>query len=488
MDTLHIKKLSEVWARIDTEPHVAQELSSHFEFDVPGAKFSPQFKNRVWDGKCRMYSLFTKQIYLGLIPYVIQWAKEREYAVVGDENIRLEPRSLDHVRFDEFIKTADLPDGLIPRDYQIDAVQHAIKNERCVLLSPTGSGKSLIIYLIARWHLATGAKRVLVVVPTIGLVNQMRSDFMDYGCPGEAVHRIMGGESKKFQTPIVCSTWQSIYKMPKSFFDQFDVVMGDEAHLFKAKSLTAIMERMPACKYRYGFTGTLDGKNISKLTLEGCFGAVHRVTTTAKLIEAGSLSDISIKCIAVQYSDADRAAARKLDYQGEVKFLVEHKGRNKMIVQLASALQGNTLLLFNYVDSHAKIVYEMLREKFGERVHLVVGEVDAATREEIRKWVISSNDNIIVASSGTMSTGTNIPNLNNAISCAPGGKSTVRILQSIGRILRRAEGKEHALWFDIVDDLRHKSHQNHSVKHFEERAKIYSSEKLPWSVSKYELK
>lgn len=95
---------------------------------------------------------------------------------------------------------------------------------------------------------------------------------------------------------------------------------------------------------------------------------------------------------------------------------------------------------------------------------------------------------ILIGSAGVVSAGVNIPNLNNAISCAPGGKSTVRILQSIGRILRRAEGKEHALWFDIVDDLRHKSHKNHSVKHFEERAKIYSSEKLPWTVSKYELK
>lgn len=488
MDTLYIKKLDEVWAKIEAEPHVAQELSDHFTFAVPGAKFSPQFRNRLWDGKVRMYSVFTKKIYLGLIPYVLKWAEEREYKVVGDPSIRLEPLDFDQAKFDKFLSTVGLPDWLVPRDYQLEAVRHAIQNERSVLLSPTGSGKSLIIYLLTRWYLATGSNKVLVIVPTIGLVNQMKSDFVEYGCPGEFVHRIMGGESKVFKSPIVVSTWQSIYKLPKAFFSQFDVVIGDEAHLFKAKSLTSIMERMPDCKYRHGFTGTLDGKNISKLTLEGCFGAVRRVTTTEALIKQGSLANLAIKCIAVQYNEQDRLAAKKLDYQGEVKFLVEHKGRNRMIVQLTSALQGNTLLLFNYVDSHAKVVYQMLREKFGERVHLVVGEVDATKREEIRKWVIGSNDNIIVASAGTLSAGVNIPNLNNAISCAPGGKSTVRILQSIGRILRRADGKEHALWFDIVDDLRHKGYKNHSVRHFEERAKIYSSEKLPWAVSKYELK
>jgi superfamily II DNA or RNA helicase len=378
------------------------------------------------------------------------------------------------------------------RDYQVDAIQHALYHERALLLSPTGSGKSLIIYGLMRHHLKEG-RRQLILVPTTSLVEQLYADFQDYSSANgwkttEHVHRIYGGHEKLNDWPVVISTWQSLYQLPKKFFENFDVVYGDEAHLFKAKSLTSILNKMPHCRYRIGTTGTLDGLQTHKLILEGIFGAVHKVTTTRSLIKNNQLADLDITVLTLEYSDTYRKSVRGLTYQEEMDFLTQHAPRNKFIRNLALAQTGNTLVLFQYVEKHGKQLHQMIADKAadGRKIFFVYGGTDTDQREQIRHITEAEKDAIIVASYGTFSTGINIRNLHNIIFASP-SKSRIRNLQSIGRGLRTSESKDRCKLFDLGDDLSWKAKKNFTLLHLAERIKIYNDEHFDYKLVKVTL-
>jgi len=481
-DKIIISNVDEVFVKITCPDGAAHELREYFTFQVPGAQFSPQYKAKLWDGKIRLYDLRKSQIYRGLVPHVVKFCEERDYEWEYDNEIYDEELSLSEA--EQFIKSLELP--IEPRDYQIQAFVHAIRSRRVLLLSPTASGKSLIIYLIMRY---INAKRTLIIVPTISLVSQLASDFADYGFVSDRfVHRIFAGQDKQTDKPITISTWQSLYKLPKSYFQQFDVVIGDEAHLFKAKSLADIMTGLTNAKYRIGTTGTLDGTKTHKLVLEGLFGPVRKVTTTKELMDAKVVADFTIKCLLLKYPDSICQAAKNFSYPQEIEYLVLNEARNRFITNLALSLEGNTLVLYQYVDKHGKILHELINKKAnGRKVFFVSGEVDGDAREDIRRIVETETDSIIVASFGTFSTGINIRNLHNIVFASP-SKSRVRNLQSIGRGLRRSETKDSAVLFDIADDLRHKKHDNYTLKHFAERIKIYSEEKFIFKIYKIEMK
>jgi superfamily II DNA or RNA helicase len=284
------------------------------------------------------------------------------------------------------------------------------------------------------------------------------------------------------------STWQSLYKLPKKYFEQFDVVIGDEAHLFQAKSLISVMDKLSECPYRFGFTGTLDGTQTHKLVLEGLFGRVEQVTTTSELMEQKHLAELTIKAILLDYEDETKKVVSKLKYQDEMDFLVRNPARNNFIKNLALSLEGNTLLLFQYVDKHGKVLYDMIKSEIKDRkVFFVSGEIDGAERENIRGIVEKEKNAIIVASFGTFSTGVNIRNLHNVIFASP-SKSRVRNLQSIGRGLRKSDTKDSSTLFDIADDCSWKTKQNHTLKHFVERIKIYNEEKFNYKIYNVKLK
>ena len=314
MDTLRIEKINEVYNKIHCEPSVAYELNDYFTFDVPGAKFMPAYRNKFWDGKIRLFQILTGYIYGGLNKYVEEFAKKRNYEIEYESDFSADEFSLKEAR--DFIATLNIPEKYIPRNYQIDAFVHAVRERRSLLLSPTASGKSFIIYLLSRYYNA----RTLIIVPTTSLVSQLASDFADYGFASDRnVHRIFAGQDKQTDKLITISTWQSIYKLPKEYFEQFDLVIGDEAHLFKAKSLISILSKLDSCKYRFGFTGTLDGTQTHKLVLEGLFGSVRKVTSTSDLIEQKHLADLKIKAIVLTYPDEIRKMiARSADYQSEI--------------------------------------------------------------------------------------------------------------------------------------------------------------------------
>ena len=492
MSIVTVEKLDEVYVRVFSDPSIEQELCDFFTYEYPGARFTPQYRARLWDGKVRLYDQLRKTLYVGLYDYVKHFCERNEYQLVlkGD-SIFPEPKYTTET-IEGFVKTLKLPDKIEIRDYQIDAITKGINDERVVLLSPTGSGKSFIIYSLMRYHISRGNKCILIV-PTTSLVEQMYSDFEDYSSVngwsvGAHCQKLYSGFSKEFTKDVLITTWQSIYLQPKSWFRQFNVIFGDEAHSFKAKSLTTVMEKMDTIRYRIGTTGTLDNKKVHKLVLEGIFGPVHKVITTKKLMDSGRLSSLNITCIVLKYSESIRKERNKNTYQDEMDFLVGNDSRNKFIRNLAVNSKGNTLVLFQYVEKHGKVLYDLIKDKVHDKrkVFFVYGGTDTSDREAIRHITEDEDDAIIIASYGTFSTGINIPSIENVIFASP-TKSKIRNLQSIGRGLRKKDGKEACNLYDIADDLHWKSWKNHTLNHAAERYKTYAEEEFEIKVVEVDL-
>ena len=487
MTDLILHKKNEAFIKFECEKGLAQELSAYFEFYVPGYQFTPAYKNRLWDGRIRLADLRTFTIYHGLVPYIEVFCKERGYKLAVDSSIAItENFSLNEAK--EFANTLGLPHEV--RDYQLSSFVHAIRNRRILLLSPTGSGKSLILYLIMRYLMESDLKRGLLIVPTTSLVEQMYTDFKDYGFDSETYcHRQYAGKDKHTNKFLTITTWQSIYKNDPSYFEQFDFVLGDEAHQFKAKSLTTILSGCTNAKYRVGTTGTLDGTQTHKLVLEGLFGPVYRATSTAELIENGQLASFRIKCLILKYPDAICKEARDWNYNQEMDYIVRYQARNEFIKNLVMSLKGNTLVLFQYVDKHGRDLHALIKANASKKrnVFFVFGGTDTEIRESVRSITEKEKDAIIVASYGTFSTGVNIRNLHNVIFASP-SKSRVRNLQSIGRGLRLGDDKSEAVLFDIADDFRTGKFVNYTLQHFIERVKIYDEEKFEYKFYNIELK
>ena len=477
--TLIISKKNDVYVKVDTEPNIARELVDFFTFEVPGARFMPTYKSRVWDGKIRLYNQMSGEIYFGLVPYVEEFAKRNDISIEYGEGVKNEGEHRDAVLggFVRRVSPKSKGKSLQIRDYQMAAFVHAVRNNRSLSLSPTASGKSLIIYLLSRWY---ESNRVLILVPTTSLVEQMYSDFLDYGYLEAKMQKIYQGHSREITKEVTISTWQSLYKMPRKYFEQFGCIIGDEVHLFKAKSLTNIMNKMHQTQYRHGFTGTLDGMQTHQLVLEGLFGSVNRVTSTKELMDKNTLAKLNIKCIVLQYPDADKKFMKGQNYQDEVDLLVRDERRNKFIVDLTTHLKGNTLVLFQFVEKHGAVLYDMMKD-LDRKVFYVWGGTDTQTRENIREITEKEKNAIIVASYGTFSTGINIRNLHNVVFSSP-SKSRIRVLQSIGRGLRQGTDKSTATLYDIADDLTWKTKQNFTLRHFMERINIYNEEEFDYEI------
>ena len=486
MMDLSIKKKNEVYLKVEAEPHLHKEAAEYFSFDVESAKYM-QRKNRYrgWDGKVHLYSPATGEIYCGLVDYLTDWAQEKGYTYQFqesenfghpiDQNNLVTPESVVG-----FVKALGIP--VKARDYQYSAIYECLRYNRRLLLSPTASGKSLMIYSLVRFHVNV-KRKVLIVVPTTSLVEQMYKDFEEYGwMASKPCHKIYAGEEKNSEADCIITTWQSVYKQPRKWFERFNVVIGDEAHQFKAKSLTTIMHKLHGCKYRYGFTGTLDGANVNQLVLEGVFGRCSQVTRTHQLMKKGHVAQLKVKVIVLKHDEQIFDG-----YQDEIEYLCEHEQRNKFIRNLACDLKGNTLVLFNYVEKHGMPLYEMINSHTDKPVHFVYGGVDVDDREQIRHLVENENDSIIVASYGTFSTGVNIKRLHNIVFASP-SKSRIRNLQSIGRVLRVGIGKEVATLYDIADDISRDNGKNYTLLHLFERLKIYRDEKFNYEIIDVKVK
>jgi len=488
-----IAKLNETFLQISCEKHIAYELNEYFSFKIPNAQFHPKVKARMWDGKIRLFNIQTGQLYFGLLPYLKEWTKKHSYQVQTDIIDAKPLTGLDIESIKEFFDSLNLyckNVKITPRDYQIASFMECVKNDRVLLLSPTSSGKSLVIYSLIRWYQKfLDNDKMLIVVPTTNLVSQMYGDFGDYSSHDKNwnvekyCHKIYSGKAKNSKEQIYISTWQSLYKLPKEYFEQFSLIVGDEAHLATANSLKGILEKSTFCRYRFGTTGTLKDSKCNKLMLEGLFGKTYTAVTSKQLMDDKHISKLNIQCLQLEYPEEERETMKKATYQEEINFIVTHKKRNNFICNLALEQNGNTLILFNYVEKHGKVLEKMLMDKDSNRqIFFIAGETDVEQREAIRKATEEEKNAIIVASSGVLSTGVNIKNLQYLIFAHP-YKAKIRNLQSIGRVLRLDDKNNKAVLYDIIDDLHWKKYENYGLKHWKERLNIYLKEKFDYDYN-----
>ena len=487
MSHLVISKKNEVYLYVKSEIHVYYELADQFTFEVPGAQFSPAYKKKFWDGKIRLFNIQNGQIYVGLLDRVIQFCKDHEYTYEFKESKYYGlPFEVNPTISKEGVK--DYVTSISkykPRDYQVDGIYDALKYNRKLLISPTASGKSLMIYGIVRYFVER-KQNTLIVVPTTSLVEQMYKDFADYGWDvGSYCHKIYAGKERETDSQVIITTWQSIYKLPRKYFERFSVVVGDEAHQFKSKSLISIMTKLGNAKYRYGFTGTLDGTQTHKWVLEGLFGPSYKIIKTDELMKKGHVATLDINVLLLKHPP------NKFEtFEDEIQYIITHNRRNNFIRNLALDLKGNTLILFARVEGHGEPLYNMILNSNvleQRQVFFVHGGVATEDREEVRTITEKENNAIIIASYGTFSTGINIKNLHNVIFASP-SKSRIRNLQSIGRVLRKGSNKTKATLYDIADDISYKSRRNYTLNHLIERIKVYNEENFNYDIVNIPLK
>lgn len=544
--SVHISKFDETVIKIDAEQSVLRELWDRFSYFVPNHEFTTAFKNGYWDGKKRLFHVQTRKLAYGLHTLVKEFCDEHEY-----ECIYVDPIDVEHeFSINEFrqmiasLSLTTMDDGkvidIVPHSYQESAVIHAIQATRSLLLSPTSSGKSLMLYILMRYYFAKTKSKILVIVPNTTLVRQLFGDFGDYSTKStwnvEAnCHLIYDGAEKHTDKRVTITTWQALavkerlpkelreeyavgktesqvkafvkkwnaqadYILDEDYFKQFGTVFGDECHLFSSEDpsgggeLLEIMNKLVKATYRIGTTGTLKDGKVHHLILEGIFGKVYKTTTTREMIDSGKAADLFIKCLVLQYSDDERKAMKKKTYPEEMEFLQSYLPRNKFIRNLALSLEGNTLVLFEKVEKHGKILHEMIKAHAaeGRKIFYVHGKVATDVRNEVRRITEGETNAIIVASYGTFSTGINIRNINNLVFASP-TKAKVRVLQSIGRGLRLSSRKTKVILFDISDDLSHRnktgstSRDNYSLQHFTERVNYYAQEEHKYKLYKIEL-
>lgn len=479
MSKVILQKVNEVYYRVHADVDVKHELNEFFSFRPPGFQFSPAYKNKIWDGKIRIYKMMPSLLYIGLEHYVRSFCEERELELVVQEDgfVSIKEEVPDDYGF-------QLAEGCKykPRDYQNDAVVNAIREGRSVMLSPTASGKSFIIYLICKHYFSKGM-RALLIVPSTGLVEQMSDDFVDYGFDSCDINKIYGGRSKDSDASLQVSTWQSLQHVDSEWLNQFDVILVDEAHGAKAKVLSSLLEKADRVAHKFGLTGTLGGDSKShRLALEGLLGKVFTVAKTSDLIKDGTLASLTVKALVLNYTEEERKAVSSLPYEDQRLFLFGHKKRNKFLCGLVSSFKDqNTLVLFDRNEKHGAVMlelFERLLPAMGFTVHYITGGTsDAEDRNRLRYICESSVNNIILANTKIFSTGVNIKRLHNLVFTSA-TKATITILQSIGRLLRKGGDADEVVAYDVTDNLKWKTKVNYAIEHFLERVKIYQQEKF----------
>lgn len=495
MIDIEVIKLDDVYLQVDASEAIIREIVDVFTFDMPNAKFSPAYKARRWDGKIRLFSDKTRKLYTGLLPYLCVHAKEHGYTIDLDKSVPLpkeKPKSEEALAFfDDYLKIHSGGNPIQPRDYQLEAFRYCLGASRCVIESATSSGKSLIIYGLCRFYEEIArkqGKKILIIVPSIGLVHQMYSDFEDYssGISWSAksnCHMVFGGQEKMdTDKTIIISTYQSIYEMDKKYFKNFCVVVGDEAHKFKASTLKNIMQKLTECPYRFAFTGSLQEDNSDRLIIEGLFGRAKAIVTARELIEMNHAPDFEVECIVFNYSADMCKQVKGMTFQQEREFVCSIPERMDFIHKLIENLEGNTLVLFELVQKHGEILYDYIRTRTKRKVYYVVGSTEAYEREEIRKIIENEDNCIILASYGVFSTGVSIKKIHNTIFAGSPGKSNIRVVQSIGRQLRQHSTKSKTKLYDLGDNFSTKERKNFLLRHMIERVNIYTKENHPFKV------
>ena len=483
MITLHWYDETSFLVECDIGTHL--ELKEHVSCYATNYKFHPKFKARIWNGKISFYDIRTHMYPIGLLPQVYECAAKFGYKV----KLNFDVSHLSHKISDDELEDFSFKifkEGFELRDYQFNAVKSALTNKRGVCLSATASGKSAMIYTIFRYLIGPlNKKKTMLIVPNTSLVEQMFSDFIDYGWTeiNKYVTKLYAGRKPDFSKPILITTWQSIYKQPESFFKDFDAVIVDECQNAKAMSISSVMKKCKKSDYRLGFTGTLPTERADEMNIKSSLGPVIFELKSKELIDRGVLSMIYIANVLLKYSSEVIATQKGRSYPEEVRFIESYMNRNKSFDFIFKHIKDkqNTLILCNHIDHLIHIEY-YIRENFDKKyvIYKIHGEIDTAEREKIRKLMEIGENVILLASYGTMSAGVNIKRIHNVV-FASSSKSKIRVLQSIGRGLRKHDSKEYVVLWDLVDSLSYINKNgrevfNYSMQHWHERLNFYTDQ------------
>jgi superfamily II DNA or RNA helicase len=487
--TFHINYINASHCQVETQQDILLELIADYTFRIDGWKFHPLVKAGRWDGIIRCVYR-NGMIPTGLVPEVIKWAQERNQQISLSPDFSLFKTKIDFIESD-----LKLPFPL--RDYQSEAIKLALDKKRQTLLLATSAGKSAVIYALARVYEQIGLK-TLVIVPNVSLISQIESDFKIYSkLNGYDVngncHFISAGISKHTQKRIVCSTWQSLQALLKTeqgieSLKVYDAIICDEVHLASATVIGKLMNAATNAFFRIGLSGTLDNSKTNHKTITGLFGPIRKIVGAKELMDAGHVTRAIIKPIILKYDAPTCNAVSGLPYNDELDVIVRHIRRNKFIVEFANGLKGNSLFLFRFVDKHAELIKFAIERKYPDKkVHIVTKNTPKVKREELRALIEKSTNNVIISTYALFSTGVSINNLDSVVFASPTA-SSVKVLQSIGRSLRKHEGKSIATIYDIVDDMRvPKQKPNHLYKHYSSRLATYKKEQFDVSVINLEF-
>jgi superfamily II DNA or RNA helicase len=389
--------------------------------------------------------------------------------------------------FKDIIKTPSLEKELVKlnlplRDYQEETVLSALENKSGIILLPTSAGKTLVMATLVSSILKQHNLKTLILVPNLQLVTQSYADFIEYGIAKEDVTMWTGKYEPDLNAKIFISNIQILQseKQDLSLLKTIGLLIVDEVHVCKRSNLiNKILDQIPAV-YRFGLTGTLPDNNLDQWNILGKFGKIIYKKKSYDLREQNYITQVVVAVLKLFYNNlpnfSPKSATNPIQaYEEEIQFLQTNNFRNSVITKIINKVDKNTLVLVDRII-HGEELLRVLQSKTNKNVYFVHGKVDVEEREEIRKLMEEQDDVVCIAISKIFSTGINIKNLHNIIFAAI-GKAKIKIIQSIGRTLRKHSSKKRATIFDIWDNLKYGN------SHIIERMSLYDEEKIPYTVT-----
>lgn len=469
---------------------VLLEIQAAFSYFAKDYKFMPLFKRGVWDGKVYLFKVSNCKLPAGLVHKVHELGQQFAFEVVV-----LPSHHAEVIPFDAelFLREITPLCNFEIMDHQLGSVEAVLASNRRLILSPTSSGKSLILYLASRYIMKVHGKRILVIVPNKTLVEQLREDFSEYSTDGwgttNDIHAVYAEQEIWTSHDVVVSTYQTAIKLGQEWYDQFGAIFVDEAHGATSASITTILGMTGHMLYHAGFTGTLNGTHMHELEMRARFGEVTKLVTTRELMDMGIVAQLQINAITLVHSEQVAKDSVKWKYPDEIEYLINLKERNDFLATLASSHDENVMILFNRVE-HGRALHELISKQIegtDKVIFYVDGNVAIADRKPIRALMEARKGCILLASFGTSSVGLSIKNIHHMVLGHP-FKDRVRVLQTIGRGLRLHPTKKSVEVVDVGDKLSGKRKKvNSTYDHFLSRLELYQGEEFNYDVITLEL-
>jgi len=459
-------------------------LVTAFKYENPAARYLPAVRLGRWDGKIAYFQL-GGSTYVNLLPEIMPILDKFDYSPVLDDQreyatsfdfAAVSENHYSHVLWPRTHPAAGQP--MVLRDYQVEIINKFLTNPQCIQEVATGAGKTIITAALSDAVSAYG--RSIVIVPNKSLVTQTEADYINMGLDVG----VYFGDRKEYNRQHTICTWQSLNNMMKltktgeaeitihEFIQDVVCVIVDEVHMAKADALkTLLTGAMSQIPLRWGLTGTVPKELFESQALLVSLGPVVSRLSASTLQDAGVLAQCHVNI--VQLVDHVEYA----DYQSELKYLLEESGRLDTMAELIRRVNetGNTLVLVDRTECGRQLV-----ERLGDKAVFVSGATKAKARQDEYNQVADATDKIIVATYGVAAVGINIPRIFNLVLVEP-GKSFVRVIQSIGRGIRKAEDKDHVEIWDITSTCKFaKRHLTKRKAFYKEANYPFSAEKLEW--------